>query len=42
LEKKAAAMFGFDLEGERRREADFKDEIRRRPELDDRRVHVRK
>ena len=30
LEKKAAAMYGFDLEGERRREAEFKDEIRRR------------
>jgi hypothetical protein len=30
MEKKAAAMYGFDLEGERRREAEFKDEIRRR------------
>jgi hypothetical protein len=30
MEKKAAAMFGFDLEGERRREAGFLAEIRRR------------
>jgi hypothetical protein len=30
MEKKAAAMYGFDIEGERRREAGFKDEIRRR------------
>lgn len=30
MEKKAAAMYGFDIEGERRREAGFKEEIRRR------------
>jgi hypothetical protein len=30
LEKKAAAMYGFDIEGERRREAGFQEEIRRR------------
>jgi hypothetical protein len=30
LEKAAAAMYGFKIEGERRREAGFKDEIRRR------------
>jgi ADP-ribosyl-[dinitrogen reductase] hydrolase len=30
MEKKAAAMYGFDNEGERRREAGFKEEIRRR------------
>jgi len=28
--KSWAAMYGFDLEGERRREAEFRDEIRRR------------
>ena len=30
MEKKAAAMYGFDIEGERRGEAGFKEEIRRR------------
>ena len=30
MEKKAAAMYGFDIERERRREAGFKEEIRRR------------
>jgi hypothetical protein len=30
MEKKAAAMYGFDIEGERRREAGFQEEIRRR------------
>jgi hypothetical protein len=30
MEKKAPSTYGFDLEGERRREAGFRDEIRRR------------
>ena len=37
MEKKAAAMYGFDIEGERRREAGFRDEIRRRREAEIRR-----